>query len=206
MSTQELPVKSRVERKKEENKKRIIKTAMELFTRQGFDKTTMEQIAEEADICKGTLYNYFPVKEAILEENVKEKFRSKHEERVRKLKRMPDTQTRLVWILQEVIQGILEQNEIFEKHFDYVMKKLSSLKREETVYNGFKLLLAEIIRLGQESGEVRRDVPLDLLVGLMEHAFIRIVQRFYRDPGRFDLAATVELCADLCINGMRNKR
>lgn len=40
--------------------------AMALIRAYGFEETTMEQIAEEADIAKGTLYNYFPAKEAII--------------------------------------------------------------------------------------------------------------------------------------------
>ncbi|MDX9872751.1 MAG: TetR/AcrR family transcriptional regulator [Clostridia bacterium] len=206
MRIQQAPAKSRTERKKEENKKRIILTAMELFKRQGFDQTTMEQIAGQADVCKGTLYNYFPVKEAILEEHVKEKFQNEHEERIRKLKKMPDTPTRLVWVLQEIVKGILEQNEIFEKHFIYRVKKISSLKREEKNFDGFRLLVAEIIGMGQETGEIRREVPLNLLVGLIEHAFIQIVQKYYRDPESFDLDETVRVCTDLCINGMRSTR
>jgi AcrR family transcriptional regulator len=40
---------------------------MDLFRKQGFESTTADQIAEEADVSKGTLYNYFPSKEAILQ-------------------------------------------------------------------------------------------------------------------------------------------
>jgi AcrR family transcriptional regulator len=39
---------------------------MDLFKQQGFNETSMEQIAEESDIAKVTLYKYFEVKEAII--------------------------------------------------------------------------------------------------------------------------------------------
>lgn len=48
-------------RKKEKTRQVIITTAMNLFIQNGYEATTMEQIAEMADIAKGTLYNYFPV-------------------------------------------------------------------------------------------------------------------------------------------------
>lgn len=57
---------SRIERKKEETRKKIISVAMDLFNRQGFDQTTVEQIAEVADVAKGTVFNYFPAKDAIV--------------------------------------------------------------------------------------------------------------------------------------------
>src|SRR5690554_3974167 len=58
----------RRERKKEETKKSIVETAIKLFEKQGYNYTTIEQIAEEVDISKVTLYNYFPSKEAIVSE------------------------------------------------------------------------------------------------------------------------------------------
>ena len=67
---------NRRERKKQETRQKIIKIAMYLFRKQGFDSTSMEQIADDVDISKATLYNYFPVKESIISEywqgNVKE--------------------------------------------------------------------------------------------------------------------------------------
>ena len=57
---------NRTERKKKDSRRKIIGVAMDLFKKQGFDATTMEQIADEADIARATLYSYFPVKEAIL--------------------------------------------------------------------------------------------------------------------------------------------
>jgi len=56
---------SRRERKKEETKERIVKAALRLFKDQGFDATTVDQIAEQADVAKGTFFNYFPRKEAV---------------------------------------------------------------------------------------------------------------------------------------------
>ena len=66
MDVGQVSVVGRRERKKQETKKNIIKIAMYLFRKQGFDETTMEQIAKEVDTVKGTLYNYFPVKESII--------------------------------------------------------------------------------------------------------------------------------------------
>ena len=57
---------TRVERKKEETREKIIRVAMKLFMDQGLESTTMEQIAAQVDIAKGTLYNYFEDREALI--------------------------------------------------------------------------------------------------------------------------------------------
>jgi AcrR family transcriptional regulator len=45
---------------------KILETARRLFTDNGFDSTTTRDIALAADIATGTLFNYFPTKEAVL--------------------------------------------------------------------------------------------------------------------------------------------
>lgn len=55
----------RRERKKEETKNRIFVAAAQLFHEKGFEATTVDEIAERADVSKGTFFNYFPRKEAL---------------------------------------------------------------------------------------------------------------------------------------------
>ena len=47
---------------------RILEGAFEYFARQGYAALTMRQLARELEISTGTLYHYFPTKEAIFEE------------------------------------------------------------------------------------------------------------------------------------------
>ena len=44
----------------------IVDVAIELFVAQGYDHTTMEQIAEKAEVAPSTLYRYFPSKDLLL--------------------------------------------------------------------------------------------------------------------------------------------
>ncbi len=57
---------SRRERKKRETRERIVEAATRLFSERGFDAPTVDDIAAAADVAKGTIYNYFDSKEAIL--------------------------------------------------------------------------------------------------------------------------------------------
>src|SRR6266581_1916354 len=57
---------SRRERKKDETRERIFKVAVKLFRDKGFEATTIDDITERADVAKGTFFNYFPRKEAVL--------------------------------------------------------------------------------------------------------------------------------------------
>ena len=57
---------SRKEKEIEFKENLIIEAAEKLFLEKGFEKTTMEDIASEADYTKPTLYKYFTCKEEIL--------------------------------------------------------------------------------------------------------------------------------------------
>jgi AcrR family transcriptional regulator len=56
----------RRDRKKSAVRSKIIATAIELFSKHGIANVAVDQIAEAADIGKGTIYNYFDTKEAVV--------------------------------------------------------------------------------------------------------------------------------------------
>lgn len=194
---------SRLERKKEGTKKKIIAVAMNLFKEQGFNATTMEQIAKEADIAKGTLYNYFSVKEAIIDEYIKRSFAKKNAERILEFRKLPDTRSRLVLFFSELVQGVQAQKEIFEKYLIYRMQLMLSFHQDDSEKSGFCLAANEIIALGQKSAEIRSDLPLHVMVELFEFAFIEAVKQFYIEPKKFNAREVIERYVDLCINGIK---
>ncbi len=50
----------------EERKEQIAEAASKVFAEQGFDRARMDDIAQEANLSKGTLYLYFKSKDAII--------------------------------------------------------------------------------------------------------------------------------------------
>jgi len=54
------------ERKKRETKKRITETGIALFLKNGFDETTLDEIAASAGISRRTFFSYFKSKDEIL--------------------------------------------------------------------------------------------------------------------------------------------
>jgi AcrR family transcriptional regulator len=54
------------ERKKQKTREAIQREAMRLFQEQGYDGTTIEQIAEAVEISPSTFFNYFPTKEDVV--------------------------------------------------------------------------------------------------------------------------------------------
>ena len=55
----------RREKEKEQRRKLILDAAQTLFFSKHYDEITIEEIAEKAQLAKGTLYLYFKSKEAL---------------------------------------------------------------------------------------------------------------------------------------------
>ncbi|MEV0820182.1 TetR/AcrR family transcriptional regulator [Nonomuraea rubra] len=60
------------ERKKEETRRRISEAALRLFDERGYDAVTVNEVAEAAGVAKVTLFNYFPSKDCLVLDAVRE--------------------------------------------------------------------------------------------------------------------------------------
>lgn len=56
----------RVTKPPDQRRREVLEAATELFSRRGYDVTTVQAIAGKAGVAAGTVYLYFPSKEAIL--------------------------------------------------------------------------------------------------------------------------------------------
>ncbi|HBV98956.1 MAG: hypothetical protein JL50_19080 [Peptococcaceae bacterium BICA1-7] len=196
-------LKNRLERKKEETKKKIITVAMDLFKKQGFDSTTMDQIAEEADIAKGTIYLHFPVKEAIISEYVRAYLNEGATRIIGAMFELPDTRSRLIYFYAK-------SREFGEKHLTidlnkrymlYQLQIIGEAVRDWSLRSGLSGILAQIFELGQQKGEIRNDIPAQVLAEQLQSSNFLTFLVWMTDPDQFPLAERVELNIDLFLQG-----
>jgi AcrR family transcriptional regulator len=94
------------QRKKQKTHETIIRVALELFAEQGYERTTIAEIAEAAEISPRTIFAYFPSKEDIVFYDLSEL----HERLAVALRDRPESATALD-VLREFIVASLTPDE-----------------------------------------------------------------------------------------------
>jgi AcrR family transcriptional regulator len=196
----------RIERKKEENRKKIISTAIRLFSSQGFDQTTVEQIAEEADVARGTIFNHFPVKEAIILGYVQRGLNEVGPEIVKKVEKLPDTRSRLTALFRlanEWIERSLNED-VIKRYMSYMIQTLLDTDRNQGLRSGYGEILKRIIGTGQVQGEIRRDIPAGTLAIYLDwqNALVMMTGLAYPEMSQFDM---IDRMTDLFLNGASDR-
>ena len=197
------PVKvNRIERKKEETRKKIISKAVDLFNKQGFEQTTVEQIAEAADVAKGTIFNHFPVKEAIVLAYVQKRLKEVRPEIVKRVETMPDTHARLTALFNltnEWLENSFNED-VIKKYMTYMIQTLLDTAKNQEARSGYGDILQSIISMGQEKGEIRRDIPAGTLAIYMDwqNALVMMAWLAYPGVSKTDM---INRMTDLFLNG-----
>jgi len=194
--------RNRRDRKKQETRQKIIKIAMYLFKKQGFDATTMEQIAHEVDIAKGTLYNYFPVKEAIICDYWQDSVKDLKLHILEMIQLMPDTNTRLTKTFIKAANELFKsKQDIYKIYLSYWFKNLNNPALNERMQSGFEDIFTMIIKLGQQAGDIKKDIPVGLLVKLLEAAFLSACRNWLTDPRLYPLEQGLTQTVSLFMDG-----
>jgi len=216
----------RFERKKhriEENKKFILKVAEKIFSQKGYSLATMDQIAEEAQFSKVTLYRYFKSKSEIFLEIINKSF----DEMYQKMARILEEKTAAEEKLRELIHCISSYYHRKKNLARILMMERSLVKRIlnlnsreqvcpsahhpqipadfkakiEDIFN----IMCKIINEGIESGEFKKVDVHDacFVLGAMVRGF------HFRGPlegKEYNINESADLLYSFFLNGIKKER
>jgi AcrR family transcriptional regulator len=182
-----------------QTRERILAVAQELFTRQGYDKTSLRDIAERLEVTKAALYYYFPRKEDILIE-LHLQLHALGETIIAELEAAPDGAARVeIWprLANEMIDFMVENRELLLLHNRNrsAFETLEPAKRQdgrdvearfERILSSPAMALRERVRMAAmvgvitevfgESAAAFEDVPPEDLADLVREAIADLTQ------------------------------
>jgi TetR/AcrR family fatty acid metabolism transcriptional regulator len=168
---------------KSEKKAAILQAAMKQFARKGVSAAKMSDIAAEAGIGKGTIYEYFPTKESLFQESFCAFYASMDEELTKIVRSGLRAAEKLEKLLRTSITLIVENDPDFarvmmEYWAEGIRKKESGPENLNLValYEEYRNLLVEVIEEGIAGGEFRPLSPLplaSLIIGVLDGLYLQ---------------------------------
>jgi len=196
---------SRRERKKEETKERIVKAALRLFKSQGFEATTVDEIAAQADVAKGTFFNYFPRKEAVFS-YLAERWVAEAERKIAAIlaKGLP------AWA--KVRDVFLEFASFYEEDRDLSLHMAMEWTRrmhaqDDAVCRRWDALGVHVVRQLQAKGELRRDVAPERVSRVLADVYHGTLMMWLESPEPpFPLKDEMRKRLTLVLEGLAARR
>ena len=176
-------VAERKEREKEQRRQEIISAAEKVFYKKGVDHATMDDVAEEAELSKATLYLYFNSKEEIYSAIF-----SKSQETLFKViekatAKVTDTPEKIAAFLSAFISFQKKNPEYFEAFFYFLSKDLviceqdCYVKHRKESAHEFLSNWVSLIQKGKDEGLIREnlnEIPVALILWMQLIGFLKI--------------------------------
>jgi len=189
--------------KKDIKKQAIIQAAIEVFSRNGFQNSTISQIAQKAGIAEGTIYQYFKNKEDLFFSIPLEKTKNFSKELELHLQGINGAFNKIGKLIWYYLY-------FFQNNPDYARTLMLELRvnknfAKSKAYKSFKPFsnqVLEIIKDGQQEGVIRTDVDIyvlrQLILGILEH----MVTRWLLKGEKYNLLEHCEEVNRLIFRGM----
>lgn len=189
----------RRERNKRERRRRLEDVALELFERDGFDKTTIEQIAVEAELAPRTFFSYFTTKDDLVLADYSERL----ERILAELEQRPEDEP--AWdalraSFAAVAADYESEHDRIRRRFTIMASNPSVFARSLHLQAGWEQALAE--RLAARLG-ARADDPAPRLLAATALAVMRAsLQHWLTAPHTPALPALVQSGFDQLASGL----
>jgi len=157
---------TRRERRRRGIRERVIETALELFETQGFEATTVAEIARRADIAYGTFFNHFPSKLHLLRE-ISDHALHEMFENAEDVRHQPGTCATHIAALFESSATRAEGKGARMRELTGAMMALAFPETAGQDDRRIRLAFGAILEDGLAAGEIRTDVALDTLTDVV---------------------------------------
>jgi TetR/AcrR family transcriptional regulator, cholesterol catabolism regulator len=170
------------------------------FAEHGYKSTTLQDIADQFGVLKGSLYHYIRSKDDLLFEIV----RAVYTRGVDNLRELAAADTDPATRLRSVVRGhvlYLIDNLVETSVLLHEFEQLSEARREQIALHEYSAILADLIEDAQRAGVVRSGVDAQL-AALAALGAMNWVYRWYRPDGRRSPAEIADQYAEIVIAGL----
>ncbi|MDK1359454.1 TetR/AcrR family transcriptional regulator [Arthrobacter sp. zg-Y1219] len=184
-------------------KEELARVSVELFSSQGYAKTSVQQIVDAAGVTKGALYHYFNSKDDLLFDIYDRILTLQHRNLDEIIARgLPVEQTvRLVCedVIVTSIEWIREGSVFFRSQHMLSPDRMEAVKIRRRQYGE---VFGSLITRGREEGTFRNDIPTAVLVANF-FANPHYLSFWYQPSGALSKHQVAKQLTDLYLAGLR---
>jgi TetR/AcrR family transcriptional regulator, cholesterol catabolism regulator len=185
----------------------IIDAAAEIFRRQGYADTSVQDVADAVGILKGSLYHYIESKEDLLHRMLVEVHEDAHGivDEVAAMTDLPPLDRLALYIRRHVEYNSRNLTKIAVYYHDF--QQLSGERRKEIIGHRkfYEDFVTGLIEEAQERGDVHESVSPRLAAFLALGA-MNWIYTWYRPRGKVSPEELGRLCSEVLINGLVGAR
>ena len=156
--------KSRAVRR-ENTREHILKAAIDLFSRKGFENTSVESITRRAKIAKGTFYNFFEKKEDVLLYFLDREYSKSEEEIERKLSSKQTFLDQIELSIAAYIKHIFPEKEFTKVLIKERIGKIGTGKNKNELH--LMQALSQSIDMAKKRKEITRSIDSSRLAEMI---------------------------------------
>ncbi len=193
------------EAKKQKTKQAILEAAIPLFNENGYESTSIEQIAKLAGVGKGTVYSYFQTKKDIIKGFCEYELEQIHIQLVKRSNQDAPVLEQMLTIYMTEFHHVT-QNREFGRLFmrETVFPNDYDVQENLDIEDKYFKLLFPIFERAQERGELRKELELLHITAHFYSIYLMIMSAWY--TGRIpteEVESAMELLFTQVLEGLQ---
>ena len=191
------------ERKKDETRERITRAALELFAEKGYDATTVDEISIRADVAKGTFFNYYPRKEAVLTTLAEHEIESL-EAWVEQSLAGPGPVIAKLHAMFDFASDSYEHEPQLRRRMLVELQKGEG-QPLEAIHTRGQAAVRRLVEAGQASGELRRDADPERVTWVLRGTYIGTMMQWLFRGEPLDVRGELRARLALILEGLGSR-
>jgi len=186
-------------------RKRIHKTALNIFKKRGYENVTIDEICDKAGVSIGTFYRYFQSKDMVIRGFYTAGFEAFEEHVEKELNEHKSVIERMFLLGSMVMEYISDMGSdqyqiVFRTQLNINNSNLGVEYNKGAYYGTLKRLIEE----GQANGEIRTDLPCDDIAKILYNCGRGMIYDWsVMSKGQFDLVKVSQKMYKLMIESLR---
>jgi AcrR family transcriptional regulator len=184
--------------KKNKLRGRILARAILLFKERGFDEVRIDDIIGQLEISQATFFNYFPSKDAILQQAAEDTVGRYQEMLEHEVRRDAPTAEKMGRLLEAMGRGLETDKRFYRTLFTRSVLHFGNVRVQRVLSD----LSAALMREGQRRGEINGEYDPHELSDIFIGTYYAIIMRWLHGDGTQSLVERLHRGAAIFLSGV----